>query len=109
MPQHQIPFDTGEEERLLGPLSVSATLWLCAGVYISYRMAKAIPPLPLPNLFAYIHYLLPLGACAALAFIRYKDMSLMQFIAAWYRFKKRKKRLIYEKANPIEPEGKKIS
>lgn len=99
MAQHQIPFDTGEEERLLGPLSVSETLWLAAGGFVSYHLGKFIPPLPLPNLFAYIHYLIPLAIAAAMAFIRYKDMTLMQLIKAKRNFRKRNKKIMFKCQN----------
>lgn len=99
MAQHQIPFDTGEEERLLGPLSVSETLWLAAGGFISYHFASIVPPLPLPNLLAYIHYPLPLAISAAFAFIRFKDMTLMQILKARRNFKKRNRRLAFRCEN----------
>lgn len=99
MAQHQIPFDTGEEERLLGPLSVTETLWIVGGCLASYNMAKVVPPLPLPNLFSFIHYLIPLGIAAAFAFIRYKDMTLMELIKAKRNFKKRNRRLMFDCQN----------
>jgi len=98
--QHQIPFDTGEEERLLGPLSISATLWLAGGVYLSYQFAKVLPPLPLPNLFAYIHYIFPLFVAVVMAFIKYKDMTILQFILLWIRFRRRKRKLLFHRQNP---------
>lgn len=100
--QHQIPFDTGEEERLLGPLSISQTLWVSAGIFLSYRAAKALPPLPLPSVFGYLHYLLPLALCAAAAFIKYKGMSLTQFLFMYWAFLKRRKRIQFERKNYYE-------
>lgn len=97
--QHPIPFDTGEEERLLGPLSISATLWLSAGGLLSYQLAKLFPPLPLPHILGYIHCLIPLGASAIFAFVRYKDMTIMQFVQTWINFRKRKRGLKFEHQN----------
>jgi len=99
--QHQIPFDTGEEERLLGPLSISATLWLAGGAYLSYEFARALPPLPLPNLFAYIHYVSPLLFAALMAFVKYKDLTIMQYIMLLIRFRRRKRKLPFVRYNPI--------
>lgn len=106
MAQHQIPFDTGEEERLLGSLSVSETLWLTLGGFVSYNLGKILPPLPLPNLFAYIHYPIPLAITAIIAFVRYKDMTLLQILQAWWEFYKRKRRLTFQCINILQEERK---
>jgi len=96
---HKIPFDTGEEERLLGPLSMSSTFWLGLGLLLTFQTARAIPPLPLPHLFAYLHYLVPLLISAAMAFVKYKDMTLLQCTQAWLRYKTRNKKLIFKREN----------
>lgn len=107
MAQHRIPFDTGEEERLLGPLSISATIWLVLGIWISYQLLITFPPLPLPNILGYIPHLLPLAISVAMAFVRYKDMTLLQYLTLWYRFHRRRKKqrgLIFIKKNPTGQE-----
>lgn len=105
MAQHQIPFDTGEEERLLGPFSVTETLWLAAGGFVSYNLGKVIPPLPLPNLFAYIHYPIPIAVSAAMAFIKYKDMTLTELLKAKWNFHRRKRKIMFKCQNILQ-EGK---
>ncbi len=99
---HKIPFDTGEEEKLLGPLSMSATLWIGLGFFMAFRLAKAIPALPLPHLFAYFHYAVPVLMGAAMAFVKYKDMTLMQYVQMWVRYRLRKKTLLFERKNYIK-------
>lgn len=101
---HKIPFDTGEEERLLGPLSMSATLWLGLGLFVAFRIAKAIPALPLPHLFAYIHYSIPVLISAAMAFVKYRDMTLLQYTQMWIRYKRRNKTLLFKRINYMEEE-----
>lgn len=109
MARHQIPFDTGEEERLIGPLSTSETLWLAGGIFVSYQLIKIFPPLPLPNVLAYLHYLIPLGISVLMAFVKYKDMTFMQLFQTWIRFKRRKKSLRYEYRNIFQgKEGKRL-
>lgn len=98
---HKIPFDTGEEERLLGPLSISATIWLGLGLFVAFRTARAIPALPLPHLFAYIHYSVPILVSAAMAFIKYRDMSLLQYVQIWFKYKRRNKILLFKRINYI--------
>jgi hypothetical protein len=92
---HKIPFDTGEEERLIGPLSMSSSLWLGLGLLGTFQTARALPPLPLPHLFAYVHYIIPLIFGAAMAFVKYKDMTLMQYAQAWLRYKFKNKSLVF--------------
>ncbi len=101
MAQHQIPFGTGEEERLIGPLSTSASLWLAGGAFTSYQMAKIVPTLPIPGIVGHLHYLIPLAISATMAFVRYKDMTLVQYIQLRRNFKRRKKRLIYERESRL--------
>ncbi len=103
---HKIPFDTGEEERLLGPLSISATVWLGLGLFVAIRLAKAIPALPLPHLFAYLHYSIPIIISAAMAFIKYRDMTLLQYTQTWFRYKRRNKTLLFKRINHVKEPGK---
>lgn len=93
--QHPIPFETGDEEKLLWRFSMSQSIWIVVGVALSYQMTGLVPPLPLPNIFGYLHYLLPLLVCATFAFVKVRDMTLFQFARVWIRFRRNKQQLLY--------------
>lgn len=109
MKQHPIPFNTGEEEKLWGPLSISATIWIASGGFLSYHLGKALPPLALPYGLSYIPPALPFFICAICAFVRYKDMTLIQFFKSWIRFVYGNRRLLFERRDiPLGITRKKI-
>jgi hypothetical protein len=89
MRHHPLPFDTGQDERILGPLSLQQTLWLAAGGFAAYQLMKI--PLPFPGIFAYVHALIPLVPALAFGFISVNNIPLSKYLLLMYSCRRRKR------------------
>lgn len=94
MRHHPLPFDTGEDERILGPLTLAQTLWLGAGGFVAFQLLKM--PLPLPGVLKYVHAVVPLIPTAAMGFIKINDIPLPKYISMRYACRKRKRTIRYK-------------
>lgn len=94
MRHHPLPFDTGEDEKILGPFSLTQTAWLGAGGLLAHQLAKI--RLPLPGVFGYIHALIPFLPAAVMAFVLINNVPVPQYISLWYKCRRRKRVFRYK-------------
>ncbi len=95
MRHHPLPFDTGEDEKILGPLTLAQTGWIAVGFFFSYQLAKV--RLPFPGLLGYLHALLPMLSAVVMGFVTVNNVPIPKYLNLWYTCRKRKRIFIYRK------------
>ncbi|MGI6657869.1 MAG: PrgI family mobile element protein [Dethiobacteraceae bacterium] len=96
MLHHPLPYDDGEDEKILGPLTLAQTGWLGGGMFIASQFAKF--RLPIPGMLGYIHLLIPIIPAVVMAFFMVNNMPIAQYLSLWYDCRKRKRVFIYKGA-----------
>jgi hypothetical protein len=96
---HSLPPDPPKEKYAFG-LGLVELGWMLAGVILSYKLFKIVPPLPVKNfLFTKIHALLPLFITAFFAFgkLPQTGLSISEEIVNMIEFKLRNRTLLYRR------------
>lgn len=102
---HPLPYETKMKERFFGPLSIGEAIWIFVGAVLSFQMTKVIPPLPLNTIvIKYIHYLIPVGIAAFMAFATHPrtGFSIVKYFAIVFLMRFRRRKYFYRKVNIVE-------
>jgi hypothetical protein len=101
---HPMPYQSKLKEKFLGPFSLSETAWLGFGLYLSYQLSKLTNPFGDDIIFSRIHYLIPLGITAFLAFGRHPrtGLAIGKYVITIVNLRRRRRKFLYRKVNIIE-------
>ncbi|HWO75548.1 MAG TPA: hypothetical protein VNM69_06450 [Bacillus sp. (in: firmicutes)] len=101
---HEIPYNSGLEEKIIGPFSFSKLCWIAPGVLVSYQIAQVFPVIPFLEeyvIFSRLHLTIPL--IIAVIFAYFKDqrtnLTLFEMIMTKRALNKRRRTYAYKKVN----------
>lgn len=95
--QHLLTYKSEKEFSIItfGRLSLSMrqTAWWMAGSFISFNLAKYVPPIPYLDWKGYTLHFIPLVACIVFSFIVHPKtgLNIGTYFKSWLAFKRRKK------------------
>lgn len=107
---HEISYQSGIEEKILGPFSFAKLVWIVPGILLANQLAGILPTLPFIDhiIFSRLH----LGIPVAIGFIfaYFKDnktnLTLFQLIVTKWKIRRRKRRFLYKRSNM--PDGSEL-
>ncbi|SHN66256.1 hypothetical protein [Desulfitobacterium chlororespirans] len=106
---HELPYQSGLKEKFfsLGPFSFSLdeSIWIAAGVTISYQMTEYIPPIGFLTFpWGYVHYFIPTLLAAFFARAKHPatGKTLVQYAIRWIQIRVRQRVFYYRKVNTVK-------
>lgn len=100
---HEIPYQSGLEEKIVGPFSFSKLAWLVPAVIIANQIANVIPTIPFIDnpVFSRLHLLIPIVIAFIFAYFKHgkTNLTISQLIWTMYKIRKRRRVFYYRKQN----------
>jgi len=96
MDQYKIPQNIGIEDKIVGPLTLRQLIIVASGFGISYVLFAIISRLYEINILEYIIIAIPLLFAVAIAMIKIRDKSLLQFILLFLEFSIKPKKRVWD-------------
>ncbi|MDX8367179.1 hypothetical protein [Cytobacillus sp. IB215665] len=99
---HELPFDSGLEEKILGPLSFSKLMFIAPSLIVVDQIANIYPKLPFDSIvFSRIHLAIPVVIAIVLAYFKDNrtNLTLPQLILTKLSLKRRRRVFYYQRIN----------
>ncbi|WP_026701668.1 hypothetical protein [Salibacterium aidingense] len=104
---HDLPYQSGLEEKIIGPFSFNKLAWLVPSILISNQLASVVDTLPFTNnlIFERLHLAVPIVIAAVFAYFKHgkTNLSLLQTILSYFRIRRRKRTFYYHKQQLLPP------
>ena len=94
MQRHSLPFTGGQEERIIGPLSIRQFMWLGGGAFLIYQMLINGIMLPVPAPLNLITFLPIAIVAVGGAYAKFKSVYITEYVVMWWDCKKRNRKLV---------------
>ncbi|WP_240377263.1 hypothetical protein [Bacillus piscicola] len=100
---HEVPYQSGLEEKIVGPFSFSKLAWIVPAIIVSNQVASVLPTLPFTDnpVFQRLHLTIPIIIALVFAYFKHgkTNLSLAQMMWSFYKIRKRKRVFYYKKEN----------
>lgn len=100
---HEVPYQSGLEEKIVGPFSFAKLAWLVPSIIVANQIASMIPQLPFIEnpVFSRLHLLIPIVIALIFAYFKHgkTNLTLAQMLWNMYKIRKRRRVFYYRKQN----------
>lgn len=104
---HELPYNSGLEEKILGPFSFAKLIWIAPSLIVSSQIAKIVPKLPIDHIiFSRIHLAIPVAIAIILAYFKDNrtNLTLSQLIFVKLSIRRRRRVFYYKRLNLTKEE-----
>lgn len=103
---HPLPYTSKIKEKIIWKFSPADFGWIVLGFYLSVQFASITGPISLFSsvVFSRIHYAMPLGICALLAYGKHPatGLGLVSYLYVILSIRFRRRKFLYRKTHIVE-------